>query len=100
MTPLLLPKGETAFEAVPLQLLTHEFVLISHIHLDIRFPFFAIKMIILIGKLVVLLRLFLISGHGRGEGDNLSVLGEGEMFKRQKVLLIFGVQSACGNQVT
>ena len=83
MTPLLLPQRQTAFEAVPLHLLAHEVILINHLHpwVYISFPFFAFK-IFLIGKLIVFLCLFLGVVHGRGEGNNLSVLGEGEMFKR------------------
>ena len=82
MTPLLFPQGQTAFETVPLQLLSHEVILINHLHplVDISFPFFAFK-IFLIGMLIVFLCLFLRVVHGRGEGNNLSVLGEGEMFK-------------------
>jgi hypothetical protein len=46
VVPLLLPQGQTAFEAIPLLLLAHEIVLISsHLHpwLRIGFPFFAFK---------------------------------------------------------
>ncbi len=101
VTPLLLPQRQTAIEVVPLQLLTHEVILINH-HppwLEIGNPIFACKGI-LIGKLDVLLGRFLRAGHGRGEGDHLSVLREGEMLKRHKVLVILGVQSSSRDQVT
>ena len=97
---LLLPQGQTAFEAVPLLLLAHEIIVISHLHywLCIGFPFFAFKNFI-VGMLIVFLGLFLRVCRRRGEGNYLSVLREGEMFKRQKVLMVLGVKSSCRYQV-
>lgn len=98
--PLLLPQSQTAFEAVSLLLLAHEIVLISHLHawLCIGFPFFAFKNLI-IRMLIVFLGLFFRVGRRRGEGNYLSVFWEGEMFKRQKVLMVLGVKSSCRYQV-
>jgi len=98
--PLLLPQGQTAFEAVPLLLLAHEIILISHLHywLCTGFPFFAFKNLI-VGMLIVFLGLFLRVCRRRGEGNYLSVLREGEMFKRQKVLMVLGVKSSRRYQV-
>ena len=99
--PLLLPQGETAVKVVSLHLLAHIVILIIYVRrwVDIECLIFVCKKI-LNGKLKFFLVHFLLSGLSQVERNNFSVLWEGKMFKRHKVLVILRIQSCCRYQIT
>jgi len=101
MTSFLLSQGQTALELVLFQLIALLVMLINHFCLwvVIGFPLFALDKI-LNGKLNFFLDPFILFGHSQVESNNFSVLREGKMFKRHKVLVIDRVQSCRGDQVT